>query len=204
MLPGKHFGSTVTVTIQLVGDADSNRADAVADDGGNTYTVVMRRDTDRNQETDGTADTVTAGATVSTQVVEVDASGKGTFTITADDPDPTDSNNPNGDSTGTDPDTNKIDRVRVSYTVTVATGGRAVATDNATVEGSSGTGTITFSDARGVPTAGTVEPMVSYLEAPSNGAASNVVTVTVVDQFGKPVRGHLVQAEFQPLDQPAR
>ena len=184
------FGSTVTVTIQLVGDAASNRADAVADDSGNSYTVVIRRDTDRNVETDGTADAVTAGAAVSTQVLNVDASGKVTFPITADDPDPTDSNNANGD--GTDPDTNKIDRVRVTYTVTMTTGGRAVA-DNATVEGSSGTGTITFSDARGVATAGSLKPTVSYLAAPSNGSASNVVTVTVVDQFGKPVRGHLVQ-----------
>ena len=160
------------------------------DEGGNSYTVVIRRDTDRNQQTDGTADAVTAGADVKTDVLNVDASGKATFEITASDPDPTDSNNADGD--GTDPDTNKIDRVRVSYTVTATTGGRAVA-DNATVEGSSGTGTITFSDARGVPTAGSLKPTVSYLAAPSNGSASNVVTVTVVDQFGKPVRGHLVQ-----------
>ena len=60
-------------------------------------------------------------------------------TITAADPDPTDSNNADGDGTG-DPDTNKIDRVRVSYTVTVATGGRAVADNAISSTGSSGTG----------------------------------------------------------------
>ncbi|MYB28414.1 MAG: hypothetical protein F4X38_04665 [Acidimicrobiaceae bacterium] len=185
------FGSTVTVTIQLVGDAASNRANAVRDDGGNSYTVVIRRDTDRNEQTDGTAAEVTAGADVKTDVLNVDASGKATFEITASDPDPTDSNNAPGDAA--DDTTHKIDRVRVSYTVTATTGGRAVA-DNATVEGSSGTGKITFSDARGVPTAGSLKPTVSYLAAPTGGgSASNVVTVTVVDQFGKPVRGHLVQ-----------
>ena len=97
------FGSTVTVTIQLVGDADSNRADAVRDEGGNSYTVTIRRASDTNEETDGTADAVTTGTTVSTHVLNVDASGKATFEITADDPDPTDSNNANGTTDPTVP-----------------------------------------------------------------------------------------------------
>ncbi|MDE0515304.1 MAG: S-layer homology domain-containing protein [Acidimicrobiaceae bacterium] len=182
------FGSTVTVTIQLVGDDD---ADAVADEGGNSYTVVIRRDTDTNVETDGAADAVTAGANVETHVLKVDASGKATFTITANDPDPTDKNNPNGAPSADPVVPNTIDRVRVTYTVSATTGGQAV--DDEISSTTSGAQTITFSDARGVVTGASLKPAASFLTAPTSGAAANVVTVTVVDQYGKPVRGHLVQ-----------
>ena len=184
------FGSTVTVTIQLVGNAASNRADAVADSGGNSYTVSIHRASETDIETDGTPAAVTSGTTVSTPTLKVDASGKATFTITADDPDPTDSNNPDG--TSGEADTFKIDRVRVTYTVTLATGGRAVA-ETADVTGSSSTGTITFSDARGVLAGASIKPAADFLTRPMSGSASNVVTVTVVDQYGKPIRGHLVR-----------
>ena len=183
------FGSTVTVTIQLVGAED---ADAVRDDGGNSYTVTIRRETDRNVQADDLATApaaVTAGTTVSTPVLNVDASGKATFTITAADPDPTDSNNADGD--GTDPDTNKIDRVRVTYSIVTTSGGRDV--DDAISSTESGAQTITFSDARGVVTGASLKPAASYLVAPTSGSAANVVTVTVVNQYGKPVRGHLVR-----------
>ena len=178
------FGSTVTVTIQLVGDTESDRADAGPTDDGDSYTVTLRSMADLNQAADDPATAgaeVTAGTSVSTQTIAVDASGKGTFTITAADPDP------NNDD---DPDTGSIDRVRVSYTVAPAGTSTALATD---ITGSSGTGTITFSDAPGQVVAASLKPTVSYLTAPSSGAASNVVTVTVVDQYGKPVRGHLVR-----------
>ena len=183
------FGSTVTVTIQLVGAED---ADAVRDDGGNSYTVTIRRETDRNAQTDDLATAppaVTGGTDVKTHVLNVDASGKASFTITAADPDPTDSNNADGD--GTDPDTNKIDRVRVTYSIATTSGGRNV--DDAISSTESGAQTITFSDARGVVRGASLKPAASYLVAPTSGAAANVVTVTVVDQYGKPVRGHLVR-----------
>ncbi|MXW98320.1 MAG: hypothetical protein F4Y05_01505 [Acidimicrobiaceae bacterium] len=182
------FGSTVTVTIQLVG---ANNANAVADAGGNSYTVVVQRNTDRNIQTDGTPTPANATESVVTHVLNVDASGKATFEITADDPDPTDSNNADGD--GTDTDTNKIDRVRVTYTVVATTGGQAVDNDISSTDGDPSAQTITFSDARGVVTGASLKPAVDYLVAPTNGSANNAVTVTVVDQYGKPVRGHLVQ-----------
>ena len=182
------FGSTVTVTIQLVGAEDAN---AVPDEGGNSYNVVIRRQSMRNQLNDDAAPTAVAGGeTVTTQVVKVDASGKGTFTITAADPDPTDSNNADGD--GSDTATNKIDWVTVSYTITPATGGQDV-DETISDTDSSGVQTIRFSDARGKVTGATLKPAADYLTAPSSGSAGNVVTVTVVDQYGKPVRGHLVQ-----------
>ena len=178
------FGSTVTVTIQLVGDAASGRADAGPTADGDSYTVTLRSMADLNQETDapGTPGAeVTTGTSVSTQTIAVDASGMGSFEITAADPDPNNDDHP---------DTGSIDRVRVSYTVAPAGTSTALATD---ITGSSGTGTITFSDAPGPGVAASLKPTVSYLTAPTSGAASNVVTVTVVDQYGKPVRGHLVR-----------
>ena len=184
-----HFGDTVTVTIQLVGAMD---ADAVRDDGGNSYRVVTQRNTDRNIENDD-GDPTAADATqdVSTQVLEVDASGKATFTITASDPDPTDRNN--ADGTSGESDTFKIDRVRVTFTITTVSGGQDV--DDAISSTTSGAQTIAFSDARAraVPDGATITPTVDFLTRPMNGSASNVVTVTVVDQYGKGIRGHSVR-----------
>ena len=91
------------------------------------------------------------------------------------------------------PDTYKIDRVRVTYTVSTTSGGRDVDNAISSTDGSPSAQTITFSDARGVVTGASLKPAASFLMAPTSGAAANVVTVTVVDQYGKPVRGHLVQ-----------
>ena len=183
-----HFGSTVTVTIQLVG---ANDADAVPDEGGNTYTVITRRDTDTDIATDGDPPAVTAGADVKTQVLKIDASGKATFTITASDPDADDRNNPPGDSSATPAVPDRIDRVRVTYSLEATTGARAV--DDDISETDSGAQTITFSDARPVLTGASVKPAAAYRTRPTSGKASNVVTVTVVDQYGGPIRGHLVR-----------
>ena len=185
-----HFGTTVTVTIQLV---DADGADAVPDPSGNSYTVTIRRATDRNVETDGDpADVEPADAEdVDTQVLKVDASGKATFEITASDPDPTDSNN--ADGTSGESDTFKIDRVRVTYTVVVATGDRAVNNAISSTDNTPSEQTIAFSDARAVLARGSVKPATEFLVAPLSGSAANVVTVTLVDQYGGPVRGHLVR-----------
>ena len=120
-------------------------------------------------------------------VLDVDASGKATFTITASDPDTTDSNNADGTS---DSSTHKIDRVRFTYTVALALGGQAV--DDAISDTTAGAQTITFSDARGEAVAASVKTAAKHLAAPPSGSASNVAIVTVVDQYGKPVRGHEV------------
>ena len=190
-----HFGSTVTVTIQLVGVRD---ADAVPDADGNSYTVTILRASDVDIRTDDTpAEVLDAdAASKTTQVLKVDASGKATFTITASDPDPDDSNNPDGaDASGDDPAVpDRIDRVRVTYKVEEATGDRAV--DNAISDtNSENKQTITFSDARATLAGGSVKPTTDFLMAPTSGSANNAVTVTVVDQYGDPIRGHLVKLE---------
>ena len=180
------FGNTVTVTIQLVGADD---ADAVRDAGGNSYTVVVQRNTDTNIETDAAPTPADATESVVSHTLKVDASGKASFEITADDPDSTDSNN--ADGTSGEEDTYKIDRVRVTYTITTLSGGQNV--DDTISSTTGGSETITFSDARSVVAGGTLKPAASFLTAPTSGSAANVVTVTVVDQYGHPVRGHLVQ-----------
>ena len=190
-----HFGSTVTVTIQLIAGVDSN--DAVRDPDGNSYTVTILRASDVDIRTDDTpADVMDdVAASKTTEVLKVDASGKATFTITASDPDPDDSNNPVGADDPAVPD--KIDRVRVTYRVEAGTGGyevdNAVSSTASPAPGDPPTQTITFSDARSVVAGGSVKPAADYLMAPTSGSANNVVTVTVVDQYGDPIRGHLVK-----------
>ena len=192
-----HFGSTVTVTIQLVGDAASNQADAVPPGGGASYTVTILRASNTNVRGDAAPAPVTDATATSktTQELKVDASGKAMFTITASDPDPTDRNNPVGaDASGDDPAIpDKIDRVRVTYIVEPATG--SIAVDNAisSTDGDPATQTVTFSDAKGVLAGASIEPTAAFLTRPMSGSASNVVTVNVIDQYGGPIRGHLVR-----------
>ena len=190
------FGSTVTVTIQLV-DSDGDPAGPPAD--GASYRVVVTRANDRNSQTDADVTapvTHTEAVGRTTNVYNVDASGKATFTITAADPDPTDKDNADGD--GSDTATNKIDRVRVSYTVTQVTGPAAGA------DPSDASQTVVFSDAIAKVTSGAVKTAASYLAAPTNGgSARNVVTVTVLDQYARPMRGEYVRMSSNHSSNPA-
>ena len=187
------FGTTVTVTIQLVGG--ENDADAVPPTAGSKYTVVIRTDTVTNSNaTDGNLDAlgtpdsptaptaVSAGMTVETKTVTVDASGKGTFEITAADPDPNDQDD-EADAT--------VDYVTVTYTITGGTD-KVDAIDNDISHTTAGQQTIRFSDAASVFRGASVTPTLKYLASPSTGSASNAVTVKVFDQYGNGVRGHEV------------
>ena len=201
-----HFGETVTVTIQLVGSEADNRADAVPPTGGASYEVKIFRFSESDIRGDEAPEAVTAdrASSVETQVLKVDASGKATFTITASDPDATDRNNPVGGGASGDADDadasgdpaipDKIDRVMVTYKVKAGAGGLTVNDDLPTTGNlASGAKTITFSDERGVMAGASIEPSADFLTRPQRGSASNVVTVKVVDQYGGPVRGHLVR-----------
>ena len=187
------FGTTVTVTIQLVGG--TNAADAVPPTAGSRYTVTIRsasvtnsNSTDGNLDDLGTAGSPTAltdltgGTTVDTKTVTVDASGKGTFEITAADPDPNDQDDET-DAT--------VDYVTVTYSIEGGTAGTD-AVDDAISHTTTGSQTIRFSDAPSVFRGASVTPSVKYLAAPRTGSASNVVTVKVFDQYGNGVRGHEV------------
>ena len=173
------FGSTVTVTIQLVG---ANDADAVPPATGVTYNVVTRSQPMSNQASDAIGDgsliAVEAGTTVRTQTVPIDAaSGKGTLTITAADPDPNDANDDEGAS---------VDWVTVSIEATTSATGLDSASLAVPVQ------TIRFSDAPSMRHHAEVTPAAKYLMAPTSGKASNAATVKVTDQYGNPVRGHMV------------
>ncbi len=181
------FGSTVTVTIQLV---DADGGDAGPPEGGASYRVVVRSQADnQNAASDDLADPenlTTGGSSVSTNMYQVDASGKVTFTVTAVDPDSNDDD---------DPDTGSVERVRVTYVVTQVSGPLADPADpgsgQAAVTGS--TDTVMFSDGPSVPRGAAVAASADYLMAPTSGSASNVVTVTITDQYGKPMRNQMVR-----------
>ncbi len=178
------FGTTVTVTIQLVGGTTD--ADAVPPTAGSSYTVSIRSESMMNQASDDlTSDpgAVTGGTSLETKSITVDASGKGTFEITASDPDPNDRDD---DAAAT------VDYVTVTYTVTGGTD-TVDAVDNDISHTSAGAQTIRFSDATSVFRGASVTPAVKYLAAPRTGStASNAVTVKVFDQYGNGVRGHEV------------
>ncbi len=177
------FGTTVTVTIQLVGG--DNDADAVPPTAGSSYTVSIRSESMMNQASDDLSSApgaVTGGTTLETKTVTVDASGKATFELTAADPDPNDRDD---DAAAT------VDYVTVSYTVRGGTSG-VDQVDDAISHTTSGAQTIRFSDAASVFRGASVTPSVKYLAAPRTGSASNVVTVKVFDQYGNGVRGHEV------------
>ncbi|MDE0667188.1 MAG: S-layer homology domain-containing protein [Acidimicrobiaceae bacterium] len=179
------FGSTVTVTIQLV---DADGGDAGPPEDGASYQVVVRTLADdplnaASDDLNTAATAVTEGSSVTTNTYNVDASGKATFTVTAPDPDPNDDD---------DPDTGSVDRVRVTYTVTQLSGPLETGTQNqAAITDPSAT--ITFSDAPSVPRIAAVTASADYLMAPPSGSANNVVTVTIADQYGKPMRNQMVR-----------
>ena len=195
------FGTTVTVTIQLVGNVPGTSAvgagspNAVPPTAGSSYTVTIRsaavtnsNSTDGNLDDLGTAGSpaaltdLTGGTTVETKMVTVDASGKGTFEITAADPDP---NNRDDEADAT------VDYVTVTYSIAGGTAGTDAVNDDIS-HTTSGSQTIRFSDAPSVFRGASVTPSVKYLAAPRTGSASNVVTVKVFDQYGNGVRGHEV------------
>ena len=195
------FGTTVTVTIQLVGNVPGTSAvgagspNAVPPTAGSTYTVTIRsasvtnsNSTDGNLDGLGTAGSpgaltdLTGGTTVETKTVTVDASGKGTFEITAADPDP---NNQDDEADAT------VDYVTVTYSIAGGTAGTDAVNDDIS-HTTTGSQTIRFSDAPSVFRGASVTPTVKYLAAPRTGSASNVVTVKVFDQYGNGVRGHEV------------
>ncbi len=176
-----HFGTTVTVTLQLVG---ADNKDAVPPAGGASYRVAVST----WRGLDGTPAPESGSPYNRYSFTEsVDGSGKLTFELTAEDPDP--------DDTGDTGDTGdgSTDEVRVGYTVTNAAGNRLPAPTGAPCS-SSDTGPSTvprcpvFSDEK--PTIRRVEVTTPTKQASppaSGGEASNVAIIAVTDQYGDPI-----------------
>ncbi len=169
------FGATVTVTVQLKDGAAGAGDDAgpgnLGGDDGLEYTVRI----DKRAKADGT-DPV-AGDTAfftDTLMVKVADDGSATFTLDATDSNPNAMNN----------------RVRVDYRVS----GNDFSSDTPAGPNldpaEAETWFVIFSDeASVVPAAGVSVEVAPFQDAPAAGAkAGAAATVTVTDQFGKPVK----------------
>ncbi len=187
-----HFGSTVTVTIQLKGMSGSETVDVGPGKTEVEYSVYLER---------FTGATATGQPNASTSTVKVGSDGSASFPITASDPSAQASNAITVrytvsrsvvlevDTAPTtllvpdqgDPDTNEINAAGVAQGTTPQTY-RFTDTYTGPV--------IVFSDEDAKVTTVTVE--APNRVAPGEATASNTATVTVLDQFGKPFRGAAV------------
>ena len=160
------FGSTVTVTVQLVG---VNGLRAVPPEDGASYTI--RREA--FNQIDGTADPGSSPLTQrTTETVEVDDTGKIEFILEGVDPE----SNDTGDTAA--------DEILWRYTVTPFGDSPEFDEPVADVQ-------VVFTDASPVATTIDLVTQVEYLRAArsSTRPVNNVVIATVTDQYGQPFRG---------------
>jgi len=172
-----HFGTTVTVTLQLQGANDVN---APAPTGlPLKYSFTSTHHTIAPTATIDNADKAAAftAGTISRQdpagVVTIGPDGSATFTVTASDSD----------------SMNRGQRTIVRSTVAPVTTGQ-VGTAPATT-GTEGTMYFVFSDELPKVTSVSIETGGSQT-APISGSVGTAVTVSVADQYGNPVNGAMV------------
>ncbi|WP_420611994.1 S-layer homology domain-containing protein [Candidatus Spongiisocius sp.] len=170
------FGSTVTVTVQLVG---VNGLRAVPPEDGASYTIVKEAFTAIN----GSASPSSNLTQRSTEVVAVDSTGKIEF--------PLDGVDPDGSATGA------ADEILWRYTVTPVG-------DSPTFDVPVENVRVVFTDADPVATTIDLVTQVKYLRVArsSSRPVSNVVIATVNDQYGQPFRGARVQLTSTSLLSP--
>ena len=171
-----HFSVTVTVTVQLQGTDGTDTVDTgpgeIGGDDGIEYTVVINK-----RANDPTADPIvdpTTGDSVfdtKTIKVKVNDDGAATFTVDASDVAP--------DTAG--------NRVMVDWTIS---GGDFSSDGGPNLTPDPATGNVIFSDeAAVVPATGVSATVSPFQSAPGTGnRAGSAVTVTVVDQFGRPFK----------------
>ncbi|MXW98514.1 MAG: hypothetical protein F4118_06635 [Acidimicrobiaceae bacterium] len=165
------FGSTVTVTVQLVG---VNGLRAVPPEDGASYTI--RKEAFRSIDAPATPSSNLWQR--STEVVEVDDTGKIEFTLDGVDPE----SNDTGDTAD--------DEILWRYTVTPFGDSPEFDEPVENVE-------VVFTDADPEATTIDLATQVTYLRAArsSTRPANNVVIATVTDQYGQPFRGASVTLE---------
>ena len=172
-----HFGTTVTVTVQLVG-ADGK--DAVTPRGGVSYRVTVST----WRGLDGTEPPVDGTVyTLYSFTESVDRTGKLTFTLTAEDPDPDDT-----DDIGV-----STDEMVIGYEVANAAGNTLSAPTGASCS-TSDPGSPTaprcpvFSDEKPEVRKVEVTTPTKYASPPAvGGEAGNSAIVEVTDQYGEPL-----------------
>ena len=165
------FGTTVTVTVQLVG---VNGLRAVPPEDGASYTI--RKEAFRSIDAPATP-----GSNLwqrSTEVVEVEDTGKIEFALDGVDPNPSDTG-------GATPD-----EILWRYTVTPFGDSPPLDEPVENVE-------VVFTDADPAATTIDLATQVKYLRAASSSSrpVNNVVIATVTDQYGRPFRGASVTLE---------
>jgi len=165
------FGSTVTVTVQLVG---VNGLRAIPPEDGASYTIVK----EAYSQIDGTATTGSNLRQRNTEVVEVDDTGKIEF--------PLDGVDPESNDTGDTAD----DEILWRYTVTPVGDSPPLDEPVNNVE-------VVFTDADPVASTIDLSTQVKYLRAARSSLrpAGNVVIANVTDQYGQPFRGASVALE---------
>ena len=165
------FGSTVTVTVQLVG---VNGLRAVPSEDGASYTIQR----EAFNQIDGPATPSSTLTQRTTETVEVDDTGKIEFILEGTDPE----SNDTGDTLA--------DEILWRYTVTPFGDSPQLDEPVENVE-------VVFTDADPVATTIDLATQVKYLRAArsSTRPVSNVVIATVTDQYGQPFRGATVQLE---------
>ena len=184
-----HFGTTVTVTLQLIGAEDK---DAVPPAGGASYRVTVST----WRGLDGTpADVAGSVYALYSFTESVDRTGKLTFTLTAEDPDPEDIDEIDAST----------DEVVIMYTVAQAAGRALQAPTDASCS-TSGAGSPrcpVFSDEKPMVRKVEVTTPTKYASPPaSGGEAGNSAIVAVTDQYGQPLRNVrvLLTSSIEPAE----
>ena len=172
------FGSTVTVTVQLVNnvDAEENAAPS-ATQLAQTYSLSIRECRVTNNAADANPVLATCSAAdaedVDPRSFKLGPTGEATFDVTLSDPDTDDTGDTN-DDTGV-----------VTYVITLPSG-------ITIANGSAVEGNVSFSETASVVTAVTVSTPIDYAMVPASGTAGNTAVVSVTDQYGAGMSGQSV------------
>ena len=162
------FGSTVTVKVQLQGDSDGVFVDTVPAEGTPPkYRVLIQtfQGIATEDGADGTKNASTAVAySQDTEDLTIGADGSASFTITA-----------------TDPDSDDPNDVSVRYQVSALNGTHDVASGTPNI--------VVFSDEASRVEYVSVKSSGPQVAPGTGGSAGNAVTVTVMDQYGRPFSG---------------
>ena len=170
------FGTTVTVTVQLVG---VNGLRAVPPEDGASYTIIKEAYSSIDAPATATPGSLTQR---STEIVAVDSTGKIEFILDGVDPE----SNDTGDTAA--------DEILWHYTVTAEGDSPPLDEPVENVE-------VVFTDADPVASTIDLSTQVKYLRAArsSSRPAGNVVIANVTDQYGQPFRGARVAACERPF-----
>ncbi len=180
------YGQKVTFTIQLQDREENN---AATPDGGVEYT--LRLETFTGRQAVATSNTTVS---VSPGKVELGSDGSGTFVVTARDLDPNNDSEVTVRYTLTRTVTDENDQDNAPNLLVPRDGDTSTATVQPATNPATYThtkfhrGVVVFSDSDATVTSVSVDA-ADHQSAPSNGNVGTAATVTVLDQYGRPMSG---------------